>query len=97
MNFVLCYLPFKGWAMKIPDPKFIKNDFTLSNMAGPKKPWKFFGGELQNFLIAGRMDSMLQFTTVGDNARLGITYNVGLRDAEKHKIFIEAVEKKLKE
>lgn len=96
---MVTYAPFNGMLFRHPILKkaFSNTDFILTNMAGPRQKWKFFGGELQSILIGipAAYYPYFGFATVGDIGKLVLTFEVGQTDTEKAKHFIKTIEKKL--
>lgn len=71
LSYIWAVLPTRAFQAFFDDIHF-KSHFISSNMAGPKQPWFFHGGQVEYFLIGLPClgAPMFGIATVGDNVKL---------------------------
>lgn len=95
LSYILSLVP-SGSSNKFFADLFKKMHFVTSNMAGPKKPWRYLGGEVEYFLIGlpSLGAPMFGIATVGDNVKLTMVID-GATAPENPELLLERVEKLL--
>ena len=72
------------------------NDFFVSNMAGPKEPWKFCGCPVEDIFLHNSTlggEPCITMVSVGNTYRFTLTFDEFLLSKEKSEALMEKIVK----